>query len=171
MTKKSSDLVRNVEAALEHFNEVKRKFKSKRHDENNMEVIDPRPMAIAVKYQRPPTLKEQLESFVRSAELRRLAEAEGVETFDEANDFDDPYNSDPLERFFNTPTPWEEGTFGQFEQDANDIRERVDTMVADAKKRREQYELDQKELEAHRKASKKPKGGTPPAGDPFEEGE
>lgn len=168
MAKKNSTIVDDVKEALDHFERTVSKFKSGRHNEENAEVIDPRPMAVSVKYRRPPTLEEQMQSFVRSAELRRFAEAVGVETFDEANDFEMDDINDPLERFFSTPTPWEENTFGQFEEDANAIRKKVDDMVADAKKRK--AEADELAKKAERQAiideaRKKPKGGNPPAGD------
>lgn len=167
---KKVNLEQEVREALATFKEVSRKFKSGRHDDSNQEMIDPRPMSAAIKYRRPPTLQEQMEAFVRSAELRRFAEASGVETFDEANDFEVDDFDDPLERFFNTPTPWEETRIGQFEEDAEAIRKKVDEMVNSARERKAKYENEQRELsELRKKVNKKPKGGTPPAGEDDED--
>lgn len=71
---------------------------------------DPRPMEPPLGYRRSPTLAEQIAAAVRSEALARAAEAEGMETFDEADDFDvgDDYDpSSPYEQYFE-PTPMPE---------------------------------------------------------------
>lgn len=60
-----------------------KKHKPKKAAENP----DPTPVAMPVKFHRPPTLQEQIRAYTR-ASLNRHAEAEGKETFEEANDFD-----------------------------------------------------------------------------------
>ena len=62
---------------------------------------DPEPVAMPVGFERPPTLAEQVARLVRSNELARLAQSEGMETFEEADDFDVDDDFDPS-------TPWEQ---------------------------------------------------------------
>lgn len=56
-------------------------------DENGWEVPDPKPMAIPAGFRRPETLAEQVQRLVRSA-ISREAEGQGMETFEESEDFD-----------------------------------------------------------------------------------
>lgn len=51
------------------------------------EPVDSKPMAIPVGFQRPPTLQEQVARLVRTEVSRRAAE-QGLETFEEADDFE-----------------------------------------------------------------------------------
>lgn len=81
--------------------------KEKRLDEYGREILNPIPMAPPVGYNRTPSLSEQIRSMVRSECLALEAEAAGLETFEEADDFDvgddfDP--SSPYEEVFD-PTP------------------------------------------------------------------
>lgn len=122
----------SVQEALEKFTNIRETLTNDRHDDRNHEHIDPRPMAVAVKYRRPPTLKEQMDQFMRSKELRELAMDNNIETFDQAEDFE-VGEADPLARFFDTPTPFEEEFEGQFEQTADEIRRTVDERVREAK--------------------------------------
>lgn len=71
-------------------------------DDDGNELPDPVPMSPPVGYRREPTLGEMIQQFVRSEQLRAQAEAEGFDTFEEADDFDIP--DDPLDPL----TPWEE---------------------------------------------------------------
>lgn len=73
-----------------------------RLDENGHEVLDPRPLQMPSGFKRPETLAEQVQRLVRTS-LSAIAEANGDETFDEADDFDvgddvDPHS--PYETFF-----------------------------------------------------------------------
>lgn len=60
--------------------------------------------AATVSFHRPPTLAEQVARLVRSHEMDRFAESQGMETFEEADDFeidDDPFDpSSPYEKDF-----------------------------------------------------------------------
>lgn len=56
-------------------------------DSNGSEVLDPRPVGIPVGFQKPPSLTEMMQKYVRH-ELSRRAEADGMESFEEAEDFD-----------------------------------------------------------------------------------
>lgn len=82
--------------------------------------MDPTPMAIPAGFKRPPTLAEQVQRLVRGA-LSQAAAEKGLETFEEANDFDipdDPVDpSTPFEEFFDPTlgrslTPHEMAKFG-----------------------------------------------------------
>lgn len=66
------------------------------------EVPNPTPVAPPVGYKRQPSLTEQIRAMVRSEALRQAAEAEGVETFEEADDFEvDDYDpTSPYEEVF-----------------------------------------------------------------------
>lgn len=75
-----------------------------KNPDRHYETPDPRPMAIPAGMKRPPTLAEQVARLVRGHQLQReLAEA-GLETFEEADDFeipdDMPDPTTPYEPFF-----------------------------------------------------------------------
>lgn len=79
-------------------------------DERGREVNDGRPMAPPVGYKRTPSLAEQIREMVRSERIAAELEAQGVETFAEADDFnvgDDIDPRSPYEEYFE-PTPLEE---------------------------------------------------------------
>lgn len=67
-------------------------------DDQGREVLDDTPVAIPVRMKRAETLLEQVQSVVRG-ELSRQAMAEGLETFDEANDFDVGDDYDPRSEY------------------------------------------------------------------------
>lgn len=75
-------------------------------DEDGREVLDPTPMEPPLGWKRQPSLAEQIRDMVRSEQLRAAAEAQGMETFEEADDFevDDDYDpSTPFENDFDPP--------------------------------------------------------------------
>lgn len=63
-------------------------------DENFHEVPSPVPEEIVVN-KRPPSLKEQIQRLVR-VELSQQVGDQGMETWEEANDFDIPEETDPI---------------------------------------------------------------------------
>lgn len=69
--------------------------KGKRLDQDGRELPDPTPLAPPVGYNRQPSISEQIRDMVRSEALRAAAEAGGVETFEEADDFDVGDDFDP----------------------------------------------------------------------------
>lgn len=72
------------------------------------EVMDPRPMALPSGFRRPPSLIDQMRLMIRR-EMSEAAQANGRETFEEANDFDvDDEADDPT-------TPWEHAADGHDE--------------------------------------------------------
>lgn len=80
-------------------------------DEHGRELPDPTPIAPPVGFRRQPSLAEQIRAMVRSERLRQEAEAQGFETFEEADDFEvgDDYDpTSPYEEVFD-PHPNPEG--------------------------------------------------------------
>ncbi|UDN67814.1 hypothetical protein [robinz microvirus RP_133] len=68
-------------------------------DKQGREIPDPIPVAIPIKWSRPPTLQEQIRMFIRR-DLSDQASLKGHETFAEADDFDVDDDFDPT-------SPWE----------------------------------------------------------------
>jgi hypothetical protein len=71
------------------------------------EYPDPVPMAPPVGYRPPPTIMEMIQTMIRSEQLRTQLDAQGFDTFEEAEDFDieddplDPHT--PYEAVFDPP--------------------------------------------------------------------
>lgn len=78
-----------------------------RLDANGHEILDETPIAIPAGFKKPLTLEERIKRLVRSERLAQSAENQGFETFEEADDFDIPDDTDPLEHMFNSPTQYE----------------------------------------------------------------
>lgn len=93
-------------------------FRGLRHrylDAKRREKPDPLPVSPPLGYKKTPSLSEQIRDMVRSEKLRQAAEEAGVETFEEADDFDIP--DDPVD----PSTPYEadfEGDAAQAVRDA-----------------------------------------------------
>lgn len=62
-------------------------FWKKHKPKKAVENLDSTPVAMPVKFHRPPTLQEQMQAFTRR-QLNGYAKHQGKETFEEANDFD-----------------------------------------------------------------------------------
>lgn len=69
--------------------------KGKRQNVIGQELPDPTPMAPPVGFMRQPSLSERIRDMVRSEALRVAAESSGLETLDEADDFDVGDEVDP----------------------------------------------------------------------------
>lgn len=71
------------------------------------EILDPTPIAPPIGYKRQPTMVEYIRNMVRSERLRAEAEALGMESFEESEDFDvgddDDDPSTPYENDFDPP--------------------------------------------------------------------
>lgn len=61
---------------------------ARRLNERGQEIPDPTPVAPPVGFVRQKSLAEQIREMVRSERLRQEVEAQGYETFEEADDFD-----------------------------------------------------------------------------------
>ncbi len=77
-------------------------------DRYGRETPDPTPLAPPIGHNPQPSLTQQIRDMVRSERLARDLEASGVETFEDADDFDvgDDYDpSSPYEEDFDPPVP------------------------------------------------------------------
>lgn len=61
-----------------------------KYNDKGEEIPDPNPVAVPVDFVRPVPLGERIRQLVRSETLARELAAAGIETFDEADDFDVP---------------------------------------------------------------------------------
>lgn len=59
-----------------------------KYDENGNERVDPRPRSLPIRLSRPLTIQEQIARMVKNEEYARYLRSQGVETFEEAEDFD-----------------------------------------------------------------------------------
>lgn len=82
-------------------------IKGRRYDEAGRYYPDPTPIAPPIGYVKSPTISEQIRSMIRSEHLKQAAEASGMDTFEEADDFDVGDDYDPR-------SPWEEQFDGEF---------------------------------------------------------
>lgn len=64
-------------------------------NEDGHEIPDPTPVAPPIGYKKQPSLAEQIRQAIASERLKEAAEAAGLETFEEANDFDVGEDYDP----------------------------------------------------------------------------
>lgn len=89
--------------------EVYEQNATSKYNERGEELPDPRPMALPVGFTRPNTLQERMRILLRSELLKRELDAKGVETFEEADDFDcedkDPLSNTPYEDDFEPELP------------------------------------------------------------------
>lgn len=74
----------------------------KRLDAQGREILDPTPVAIPAGFKEPMSLEERIQRIIRT-EVSRAAENQGMETFEESEDFEvddenDPFS--PFETFF-----------------------------------------------------------------------
>lgn len=73
---------------------------SKKYNEKGEELFDNTPVAIPVKFSRPPTRFEEFAQYIRTASV--IAQASGYESIEEAEDFDIPDDPDTMPN-----APWE----------------------------------------------------------------
>lgn len=85
------------------FSDELRKKLGLRHTKEGRELLDPTPLEVPIPLQRAETLEQKIARMMRSAEIRAEFERKGIETFEEADDFDvgDDYDpSSPYEKDF-----------------------------------------------------------------------
>lgn len=58
-----------------------------RHDEKGREIPDPRPMEMPLGMRKPESMEDMIRRYVR-VEASRIAQQEGMESFEEADDFE-----------------------------------------------------------------------------------
>jgi len=73
------------------------------------EPVDTTRASVPVNFRAPPTLHDQIKQLLHSAEIRREFLAKGIETFEEANDFDIPGED--------LTSPYEENFIGQHDRE------------------------------------------------------
>jgi len=89
---------------------------------------DEPPVNLPVNFRRPPTLHEQIKQILHSAEIRREFLAKGIETFEEANDFDIPGED--------MTSPYEEHFIGQHDREAAMESQNYETQGRDRVRRK-----------------------------------
>lgn len=83
------------------------------YNENGHEVPDPTPVAMPAGFQRPPSIRDLLRAMV-STELSRQAEAEGYESFEEADDFNVGDDPEIMRSDYELDADQERGSVGDF---------------------------------------------------------
>lgn len=88
-----------------------------RLDENGWEILDPRPLEIPGNVRIPETLAQQVQRLVRTS-ISAHAAAQGLETFEESEDFDVADDFDPTSPFevFFDPVIGKEISAAEFRQ-------------------------------------------------------
>nr|QJB20011.1 MAG: hypothetical protein [Microvirus sp.] len=71
------------------------------YNKNGEEVLDPTPIEVPIGLKKPMSLQEKMKLMVRQ-EMSVIAQANGMESFEEADDFDCDDDT------FDAKTPWEE---------------------------------------------------------------
>lgn len=89
-----------------------------RLDARGREIPDPTPIAPPLGYIRQPSLAEQMRAMIRSENLRLAALQSGVETFEEADDFDVGDDFDPHSPYENDFDPSAEELRSRYEAEA-----------------------------------------------------
>lgn len=95
----------------------------KKHTKDGLEVPDPTPIEVTMRT-KPLTIAEQLQRFVENDDLKARYKNNGIDTFDEANDFDMPDMDDDERR-----TPYEDQFYGT-EMPFNGLQARLDEQKA-----------------------------------------
>lgn len=57
-------------------------------DSDGSEILDPRPMALPIGFERPESIQDTIRRLVTDRQIKAELEASGVESFDEADDFE-----------------------------------------------------------------------------------
>ena len=84
-----------MKVSKELYEELKKLVHAKL-DESGRELLNPNQVEIPVHMDRPPTLQERIQRLMR-VELSKQAQAQEMETFEDANDFDiDDEDPDPV---------------------------------------------------------------------------
>lgn len=126
------------------------KLKEKGLHPDGTAVLDPRPMAPPIGYNRQPSLVDQIREMVRSEHLARAAAAAGAETFEEADDFD-------VQDDYDLQSPWE----NEFDPPVVEIYEAGRQVLAEKEK-----EAAEAAKKPPGKPKAKPKEAVPPSDGP-----
>lgn len=96
-------------------------------NDQGLETPDSTPMAPPIGYNKQPSMFQQMRDLIRSERLAAIAESQGAETFEQADDFEIGDDYDPTspyeEQFDNPPDPAQEARKAAFEasQDATPV--------------------------------------------------
>lgn len=129
-----------------------------------MEMNSGEPVAVPVGYKTPPTLEERIASAVR-LEVSAIAQSQGFETFDEAEDFEVGDDYDPMD----SGTPYEldfdpisqrEMTKGErrfLDEKRAEFDKKVEQVKANNIKRAREKQLEEERPNPSRKKSSQPR--------------
>lgn len=67
-------------------------------DDRGRELPDDTPVEVPLNWKRPPSLREMIQQHIRT-EMSLTAQGEGMETFEEADDFEVDEDPDPLSQY------------------------------------------------------------------------
>lgn len=67
-------------------------------DDRGRELPDSTPLAVPLNWKRPPSLQEMIKQHIRT-EMSLSAQDQGMESFEEADDFDVDEDPDPLSQY------------------------------------------------------------------------
>lgn len=127
-----------------------------RLDEFGREIPDSTPLRLPAGFKRPETLAEQVQRLVRT-HISRMAEEEGYETFEDADDFevDDEFDpSTPYEMFFD-PVLGREISAQQMKENSEFYKQEY--------LRRQKDEFEQLDIEQYLRDLPRARRDTPPA--------
>lgn len=76
---------------------AKKTPKTIRQDKYGHETLDPTPMALPLDHEIPESIEDKIKRLIASERFQQSMEAQGYETFDEADDFDvgDDFEAEP----------------------------------------------------------------------------
>lgn len=92
-----------------------------RLNEHGHELLNPTPQAPPLGYKKQPSLSDQIRDMVRSEHLRQAAASAGMETFEEADDFDVDDDYDPTSPYEVDFDPGENALLQQMHGYANSL--------------------------------------------------
>lgn len=95
------------------------------------EILDDTPVAVPLKFKRESGFNDLVRAMIRSEELRREAEKAGVETFDEADDFEVGDDYDPKSPYEESFDPLEDAIKRQLTEE--EFNSRVEARLKEAR--------------------------------------
>lgn len=99
----------------------------KRHNKEGLEVPDPTPHEITLKsdFKRPLTIQEQIARFTQASDFQRAVAAKGLDTLEEADDIDVPYDPIIETAFGRTPYEAREDHLDGVQTHMDEVRARI----------------------------------------------
>lgn len=81
---------------------------------NGLEVPDPNPLEAPIGFKKPMSMNDRIRQMIRSEQLRMAADQSGMETFEEADDFDIGDDYDPHSPFEEVFDPEDKISYSQW---------------------------------------------------------